>query len=338
MKFPLCSECFRNSGLQAEATKIGLRIGSKCGGCGSTNGSKLDRKRLEKLSVRFFEKGTIPHGVGGYASILQFNRVNGEDEVPLDNKTEHDWKLIKEHIGGRLWFHGPALWRIGMTEHYDKPNVVSDETISAIIPQLSIKTVPAGYQTFRIRKNIAPQNVLEPSEYGMPPPGVTIEHGRFDSPTLSLIYTSPSISVCLHECRVAITDDIFVATLEAQTPLRLADLTKDYDQHPATPFEDLKYFFSGICLSRETYEIARRIAAAIRNDPSVDGFIYDSFFTTVSQEPISQNVCFFPEAMNDGKLSIHSLNRIHLETVHYSYVFGPTFSTAYDEPLAGQPK
>jgi hypothetical protein len=331
MKFVLCSDCFSNSGLRLEAARVGIRTASKCNACGSKRGHKLGRKHLEKLTARFFVKGTVPHGVGGYASILQYNSDSPIDEVDLDEKTTRDWHLIKSQIGGRLFFYGPPLWRIGVTEHYEEPNIISDDTIAEIVKKLSIKTLPEGTQTFRIRKNIDPEKVLEASQYDVAPPCIEREFGRFDDAKLQILYTSPSLPVCLHECRTAITDDIFVATLEAATSLRLADLTADYDQMPESPFENLRYFFNGIFLSRDesTYNIARRIAVAIKETLSVDGFITDSFFTTVSQEPVSQNYCFFPEIMKNGKITLHSLNRLHLETVSYSYIFGPNFSTAY---------
>lgn len=121
-------------------------------------------------------------------------------------------------------------------------------------------------------------------------------------------------------------------------PLRrvqLADLTENYNQIPHSPFEDLRYFFNGIFLSQDgtTYEIARRIALRIKQELDVDGFISNSFFTTISQEPVSQNYCFFPEALSTKRIQLQSLNRLHLETVSCSYVLGPNFSTADEGSL-----
>jgi hypothetical protein len=319
MKFALCSDCFSNNGLRLEAAKIGVRATSKCDVCGSRDGRKLSRKTLEKLTARFFMRGTVPHGVGGYASILHYDPDTEGDEVELDERTTHDWELIKKHIGGRLFFYGPPLWRVGITEHYAEPNVVSDKTIADIVKKLSIKTIPQGTKTFRIRKNIEPKNVLKESQYDVPPPHIERVYGRFDDSNLHVLYTSPSLPVCLHESRVVITDDVFVATFSAATDLRLADLTSNYNQDAQSPFEDLKYFFNGVFLTRDEtiYGIARRIAATIKETFAVDGFITNSFFTTVSQEPVSQNFCFFSEALTNKMLVLDSLNRLHLETVSY---------------------
>lgn len=329
MKFALCSDCFLNRGLRWEATTIGVRMSAKCLTCGSTRGHKLGNKQLEKLVARFFVKGTTPHGVGGYASILHYNPERNRDEVTFDEKTNHDWDLIKNQIGAGLFYYGPPLWRVGITEHYDDNLEVSDETIMEIIRDLSIKIMPAGSQTFRVRKNIEGDASLEDTQYDAPPPHIERDFGRFDDATFSILYTSPSLPVCLHECRTVITDDIFVATLEARADLRLADLTADYKKEPEDPFQSLRYFFNGIFLARDpkVYSIGRRIASAIKKTLSVEGFITNSFFTTVSQEPVSQNYCFFPDVMKSGKLALNSLNRLHLETVEYSYAFGPAFSS-----------
>jgi hypothetical protein len=328
MKFVLCSDCFSNQGLRDEATKLGVHINKTCPNCGSATGAKLRQKSLEKLTHRFFIQGTIPHGVGGYASILQYNS-EPNDEVDFDEQTNHDWLLIKSKIGGRLFYNAPALWRVGITDHYDEPYVVTDETIAEIVTQLSIKTIPKGTKTFRIRKNLEGNTALDASQFGIPPTDLRRDFGRFDEATLPLLYTSPSLPVCLHECRVAITDEIFVATFEAKKDLRLANLTTDYNQQPSSPFEDLKYFFNGISLARDqgVYKIARRIATAIKNSHSVDGFIADSFFTTIAQEPVSQNLCFFADAVADKNLELHSINRLHLKTVTYDFIFGPNFAT-----------
>lgn len=329
MKFTLCSDCFSNIGLKAEAERVGIRTSARCPQCGSKLGRKLGDRQLEKLIARFFIKGTTPHGVGGYASILQYNPMRQKDEVDLDERTARDWALIKGKIGAGLFFYAPHLWQIGVTEHYDDANVISDDTISKITKNISVKNLPAGFKTFRIRKNLESEKALDILQYDAPPSDLKREFGRFDDATNSILYTSPSLPVCLHECRTIITDDVFVATLETTTGLRLADLTADYKNEPESPFEHLRYFFNGIFLTRDPaiYEIARRVAHSIKKTLSVDGFITDSFFTTVSQEPVSQNYCFFSEAMKSGKLSLHSLNRVHLETVAYTYVFGPVFSS-----------
>lgn len=75
------------------------------------------------------------------------------------------------------------------------------------------------------------------------------------------------------------------------------------------------------------YAAARRIAAEIKKTKNVDGFIVNSFFTDVAQEPVGQNYCFFEQPLLEQRLALSSLNRLHLKTVSYDYIFGPTFPT-----------
>jgi RES domain len=329
-----CSDCFRNEGLRLEATSLGVRVASICPNCGLASGRKLNRNHLLKLISRFFVQATVPHGIGGYAPILQYNPDRQSDDVQFDSETASDWALVKRLVGGSLFHYGPPLWRIGFTDHYEEPNVISDDTIDKIVKMLSIKTLPKGFKTFRIRKNVDARSAMNLDQFGVPPTHIERDYGRFDDGNLQILYTSPSIPVCLHECRVLITDDISVATFSAVSELKVADLTADYDQEAKSPFEDLRYFFNGVFLTRDEsiYGIARRISAAIKKIHSVDGFITNSFFTTVSQEPVSQNYCFYPETVKQ-KLSLNSLNRLHLETVSYTYAFGPNFSNFVEEPV-----
>jgi hypothetical protein len=235
MKFILCSDCFTNNGLRIEAAKFGIRSGASCPTCGSQSDRKLTRNNLHKLTSRFFVTGTIPHGVGGYAPILNYNPERAQDEVELDHDIERDWALIKSVIGGSLFYYGPPLWRIGITEHYDEPNVVSDQTITEIVQKLSVKTLPRGTRTFRIRKNIDSAEVQNSTQFGLPPVEAKRDYGRFDSREHEILCTSPSLPVCIHECRIIITDDVYVATFEAHTDLNLADLTTNYKQEPTSP-------------------------------------------------------------------------------------------------------
>jgi RES domain len=45
-------------------------------------------------------------------------------------------------------------------------------------------------------------------------------NGRLDSPGFPVMYASPDLEVCVHECRVTREDDLYVATLGAVSSLR----------------------------------------------------------------------------------------------------------------------
>jgi hypothetical protein len=178
---------------------------------------------------------------------------------------------------------------------------------------------------FRIRRNLRGPGVYDPAQFDAPPAGQERQFWRFDSADMCLLYGSPTLSVCLHECRVLLTDDIHAATIVPTRELRLADLSGDYLQKPKTPFEDLTYFFNGLILSTETYEICRRLAKAIKNKLSVDGIIYKSFFTTiVNGEAI--NYGLFDRPVADGRVSVASINIVRLDRVEYQYSLGPALN------------
>jgi hypothetical protein len=160
----LCSECFQDEGLRIEAEHIGHASGDVCPTCRSTTGMKLDLQHLEKLNHRFFVQGSIPHGVGGYVPILQFNpeSTGADDQITMRETTWSDRRLIGRYVNGRLFFYAPALWRLGLTEHYGDGETVSDEIISTIVTQLTIRVFVRGSKTYRIRKN--PASSLRPSE------------------------------------------------------------------------------------------------------------------------------------------------------------------------------
>jgi hypothetical protein len=243
----LCSECFENEGIRVEADGLGTPSRESCQNCGSTRGKKLDLEKLRRLAYRFFVQGTIPHGTGGYVPILQYDERSDDeddDDIGMLEETIADWNLIKRHIGGRLFNNAPDLWRLGITDHYDDDLNVTEGTISGIVKQLSIREVPAGSKTYRIRiRRDEDASMLPSSEYDAPPATVKRAYGRFDDDKTPILYTSPNVEVCLHETRIVLTDEIYVATLVATQDLRLADLSGGYDQTPATPFEDLRYFF-----------------------------------------------------------------------------------------------
>lgn len=308
------------------AARFGESVASRCGQCGARDGVKLSRANLEDLARCFFVEGTIPRGTGGFVSILQLNSHDTpDDEVPMREETAADWHLIKSVLGWRLFYNGPDLWQLGITGHYDDDQQVSDATIATIVDQLAIRTIAPDMRVFRIRKNINPARVLDQQQYMAPPHSVRREFGRFDDETVNVFYTSPSLDVCIHECRVTMTDEIHAAILEPVRELKLADLTSGFAQCNSEPYDDLANFFGGLALSRneETYRVSRRIARELARRKFVDGFISSSFYTPIHGGGL--NYCFFDDPLSDGRLRILSVNRVQLEGVVYRYGFGPTF-------------
>ena len=334
----LCSDCFRNAGLQYEARRLGQLNSNLCPNCKSTRGAKLRAEDLVVLRDRFFRHATAPHGIGGYhVPVLEINDADApDDEIDMPEDSHADWLTLKSVIGGRLFYNAPALWKLGITEHYDDNAEVSPATISKIIQQLSTKTIEPQSSFFRIRVNIRKDLLFDPNQFDAPPTdprwsvrsimdrlrGRKRKYGRFDDDSNPVMYTSPSLSVCLHECRVLLTDDIYVGTLTPRRPLRLADLTASYVQEPRTPFEDLTHFFNGAVLSRTTYDTCRLISKTIKSQLDLDGFVYRSFFTTVLDGP-ALNYAIFGYPIDDGRVRLCSINAVRLDQVDYAYSLGP---------------
>ena len=139
------------------------------------------------------------------------------------------------------------------------------------------RTLTENSKFYRLR--IDPKCPDDPGEYDSPPTN-RIGSGRLDSTNLPVMYGSQDIDICIHECRAAAEDDIYVATLKVQRDLRLLDLTQVLDEE-GTEFESLDMAIHMLFLARShSYEISREIAMAAR-DSGFDGIIYPSFFSLV---------------------------------------------------------
>jgi hypothetical protein len=320
----VCSNCFRDAGLRYEAERIGRSLSKACPNCGSPSGTKLTKGDLFRLRDRFFRHATAPHGVGGYhVPVLEINSTGDvDDDVDMSKNTWTDWLLIKSKLGGRLFYNAPALWKIGITEHYDSNAEVTEETIADVVGQLAITTLTSDSAFFRIRKNLRGPSIYDSLQYDAPPAGEARPCWRFDDASNPILYASPSLSVCIHECRILLTDRIVAATLVPNRDLRLAELSGNYIQTPRSPFEDLTHFFNGLVFSAETYDVCRRLAKAVQKSLNVEGIIYKSFFTTVIDGP-AINYAIFGHPIEDGRLAVTSINQVRLDEIRYQYCLGP---------------
>jgi hypothetical protein len=240
--------------------------------------------------------------------------------------TREDLELLTRVTGRGVIYNAPRLFLIGVTNHYDGPKgSLRSSTIHEIVKKLRITMLPAGTLAFRIRLNLSGHQRFLPKQFDSPPGGRTRGFSRFDSKAEPILYSSPSLAVCIHECRVTLADEIFVASLRLKRDLRMIDLSGNYDQpDDVDPFDDLTYFFGGLMLSSRRYEQCRRIARVIRSDPAIDGIIYRSFFTNVIGAP-ALNYGFFGHPIAAGALEVSSINTIRIDKVNYEFSLGPIF-------------
>src|SRR5260370_38500315 len=117
-KLLLCSDCFEDEGLGLEAERIGKTNKGRCPNCKSVSGHSLDQASLEELQVQFFSRSTGIRSYQVFVAVL--GTRSGDDTVPDDEielrpEAKHDWLLIKQKIGGRLFRKSPRLFYFGIT-------------------------------------------------------------------------------------------------------------------------------------------------------------------------------------------------------------------------------
>jgi hypothetical protein len=161
------------------------------------------------------------------------------------------------------------------------------------------------------------------------------------------MYGSQDLPVCVHECRVAAEDDLFVATLSPTKSLKLLDLTELLQEKDVTEFESLDMAVHMLCLAgHHSYSISRQIALAAQA-ARYDGLIYPSYFSLlrtggmpfetvygISHRRIHSlaarekaktidNLALFGHPIADRKVSVECINRLILRRVDHNFHFGP---------------
>jgi hypothetical protein len=152
---------------------------------------------------------------------------------PLSN----DVALIEKLCGVGFFHYGPRLWMLGEIEplHQLQESSTRTAVVDRILNEYPSVILKPDELFYRVRK--APMKPESHGEYDSPPVGV-VGNGRLDAPDFPVLYASPDIEVCVHECRFAAEDELYVATLNATRPLRLLNLTA-LPEEEGTEFESL---------------------------------------------------------------------------------------------------
>ena len=149
------------------------------------------------------------------------------------------------------------------------------EIIERILTEYPARELARDEIFYRLR--LGPSCPAEPDEYDSPPAALA-GAGRFDSAGLPVMYGSQDIDICVHECRVTVEDDVYVATLKPTRDLRLLDLTELISDE-TDEFESIDIAVHMLFLAGEhSYTIVREIALAAQN-VGFDGIIYPSYFS-----------------------------------------------------------
>jgi len=339
----LCSECFQDQGLKLLAEKIGFENKANCCNCNKSNGSKLSIEQVEILAYRFFVVGSILKTKYGAAPLIQFNE-HQKTSVKFSDSLKNDVELFEKTLGVGFFHYGPRLWMIGEIEPLKelqnkntRKNIL--KRIIKEFPTFELKTTDLFY---RIRVN--PTNPNNKNEYDSPPqPG----NGRLDSEVQPVLYGSQDLEVCIHECRVTVEDELYVATLKPKSKLKLLDLTEVIEED-CTEFESLDLTIQMLFLAgKHSYEISKELSLIVKQS-GFDGIIYPSFFSLVRTGKVPfqtvygistrkipqykdfekgstiQNIGLFGRPIKENKVEVVNINKLGLNRIIYDYQFGPS--------------
>lgn len=342
----LCSNCFIDEGLRIDAARLGHLTDEVCPNCKSLSGSKLDNELLESLAYRFFVRGTVQRLDYGASPLVQFNNAQyGEGKISVSSWLEKDISLISEALKIGFFNYGPRLWMLG--EVYPLKELQDDNTrdivITRILNEYPAKLLAENQVFYRLRIN--PSNPSDFLQYDSAPDEYCGKN-RLDSAENPVCYVSQDLEVCIHECRVTVEDEIFVATLEPVRQLKLLDLTELLEEE-VTEFESLDMavhmLFSA---GKHAYPITRQIAQAARH-AGFDGLIYPSYFSHVrigatpfataygisvrrfpsykehAKSNIIPNIGLFGRPVAENAVRVKCINRMVLSRIIYDAHFGP---------------
>ena len=341
----LCSECFHDQGLRLDAGRIGVLDNSVCPNCASTTGSKLSADLVGAVAHRFFVWGTLQRCDYGAAPLVQFNQ-HQSTSVSTSPWFEEDIRLIEKTIGVGFFYYGPRLWMVGEVEPLKALQDPSSRAsiINRILTEYPTTCLRVAQSFYRIRTD--PKRPEDFGEYDSPPLAQA-GAGRLDAARFPVMYGSQDLQVCVHECRVAAEDELYVATLSPTRDLKLLDLSALLQEEEATEFESLDMAVHMLFLAgKHSYDTARDIARAIHS-AGYDGVVYSSYFSLlrtggmpfettygISHRRVPQlhereqaktipNLALFGRPIEERKVQVCCINKLILSHVEYGFHFGP---------------
>lgn len=341
----LCSECFNDEGLRLDARLIGVADLSLCPNCGASVGAKLDKVRLDRLAYRFFVWGSLLRCDYGAAPLIQFNNRQ-KTSISVPSWLDSDMRLIERKLGVGFFHYGPRLWMIGEVEPLKalQDPASCAPVVDRILSEYPGRILALDENFYRIRK--APLRPANAQEYDSPPDSI-VGNGRLDSPDFPVMYASPDLQLCVHECRVTAEDDLYVATLAPVSTLRLLDLSALLTHENVSEFESLDMAVHMLFLAGpHSYPITRKISVAAKS-AGFDGLVFPSYFSLLRNgtmpfetiygislrrlEPLQEyeqakavpNFAIFGRPIESGKVRLLCINRLVLRRVEYGVHFGP---------------
>jgi len=317
----ICTNCFANEGLRLLASSLAKGVPKRCNRCGG-NGIPIDKDTLYEIAGRFFVTGSVPPHQPHSTPVFQLSDHPDMESVNFKSSLREDYEAIRAEGGVYVFHYGLPMWRVGLTTPHEVLESGGDsavETVRAIIQAASAVVLANGTSLYRTRLG---EVSAEATAFDAPPKGAITEHSRFDSVDCEILYAAPNIETCLHECRVTVADEITLATLRVQRDLRLLDLTQRFEEPGPLPFDSYEITIKTLCYEGEReYNCCRLLAREI-HAAGYDGFQYNSYFSLVKPEPLT-NVAIFGRPIAAGLISLASVNRVRLRGVTYDFSLGP---------------
>lgn len=320
----LCSDCFEDFGLKEMAKRIGVRDNSSCPTCHSHLGRKMDMERVQKLVSEYFVSGSYIHTEYGGSPRIMASDCGNKCDFSATSQLDHDISLIEGVAGITLFLYGPAMWRIGITEWMSRftsrNRRTRERAVREAVSRCKTRVISSNSHFFRIRTNM--NESISSKDFDAPVKQV-LHKGRFNLIDNVVFYASFEVETCLHECRVSMEDELFIATLRPCRPLRLVDLSSvsNLETEP-TAFERLELAINQIfSAGKHSYHITRSFSKVIK-ELGYDGIIYTSYFNRVRKKPY-KNLALFGRVVQDKTVQIVSIDRLLLDRVTYKYSFGP---------------
>ena len=318
-KYVICSECFHRHGIKLMAVRYGVKDGRPCPLCGSSNGAKLTQEQAKELAGDYIVNGSYHRTTFGGASIYMVSDMGHDDKLFDDDP---DLLFLQEKCGLTTFLYAPATWRVGITTWLEdllgKNGNPKAKVVKKLIDECDKKECVEGTLFYRLLPRLFGDS-KDPLTYDSPHWRYQ-KNGRFRLCKKSVLYLSSSIESAIHECRVTVEDDPYLASIIVKRPLRIVDLTKTLNDF-GDPWEDLSTSLRFICSTgKDAYPITRAIAREVFKQ-GYDGIFYWSFFNQVSQET-GKNLVLFGSPIKEGKADVVSIDRLLLDKIQYSYSLG----------------
>lgn len=318
-EYVICSDCFRRLGLKIMVERFGVKDGVRCPQCGSYNGLKLTLEQARELAGEYIVRGSYHRTLFGGSPVYMLSDREYDDKLFEDDP---DLTLLLDKCGLNAFLYGPATWRVGNTTWLEdlqsKNKTTRTRAIKKIVDRCEITECGEGTVFYRLLTQLFGGS-SDPLTYDAPQWQYQ-KKGRFGLRGTSVLYLSSSIESAIHECRVTVEDELFLASISINKALKIIDLTKTLNDS-GDPWEDLSTSLNLLCSTgQDAYRITQAISREVFNR-GYDGIFYWSFFNQITQEK-GKNLVLFGSPIKEGKLEVISKDRLFLDQVQYSYSLG----------------